>query len=157
MVYDGQGRLLKMFVSVLMDAALQHFVTLPDDSKLIRAAELLISGTDILVVCDRAGILTGVVTKTDVVRQVSVCQGATCMFPVSTAMTRDVALCRSSDRLADVSELMKQRHLKNIPVVDADNRPQGVLTARAILRALLGDAEYEEAQLIDYVKGVGYR
>ena len=59
--------------------------------------------------------------------------------------------------MQDVSERMKERHLKNIPVVDRDNRPLGVLTARAILRALLGDAKYEEAQLIDYVKGVGYR
>jgi hypothetical protein len=32
-----------------------------------------------------------------------------------------------------------------------------LLTARAVLRALLSDAEYEEAQLVDYVKGVGYR
>lgn len=63
----------------------------------------------------------------------------------------------SGDRLKSVSELMQQRHLKNIPAVDADNRPVGVLTARIILRALLGDAEYEEAQLIDFVKGVGYR
>ena len=52
---------------------------------------------------------------------------------------------------------MKERHLKNIPVVAADNRPIGVLTAQAILRVLLGDVEYEEAQLVDYVKGVGYR
>ncbi len=72
-------------------------------------------------------------------------------------MTRDVALCRGADRLKTVSELMTQRHLKNIPAVDADNRPIGVLTARIILRALLGDAEYEEAQMIDFVKGIGYR
>ncbi len=72
-------------------------------------------------------------------------------------MTRDVALCRGSDRLEDVSELMKQRHLKNIPVVDTDNRPIGILTARLILRALLSDAEHEEAQLIDFIDGVGYR
>ena len=52
---------------------------------------------------------------------------------------------------------MKARHLKNIPVVDADRRPLGVLTARAILRVLLGGAEFDEAQLMDYVKGVGYR
>lgn len=72
-------------------------------------------------------------------------------------MTRDVALCRGADLLQDVSKLMKERHLKNIPVVAADNRPIGVLTAQAILRVLLGDVEYEEAQLVDYVKGVGYR
>lgn len=52
---------------------------------------------------------------------------------------------------------MKARHLKNIPVVDGENRPIGVVTARAVLRVLLSDAEFEEAQLIGYVKGVGYR
>ena len=32
-----------------------------------------------------------------------------------------------------------------------------IVTARIILRALLGDAEYEETQMIDFVKGIGYR
>ncbi|MBX9931248.1 MAG: CBS domain-containing protein [Methylobacterium sp.] len=62
-----------------------------------------------------------------------------------------------TSRLQDVSDLMRDRHLKNIPVVDGDNRPIGVLTARAVLSVLLSDVEYEEAQLVDYVKGVGYR
>jgi predicted transcriptional regulator len=76
---------------------------------------------------------------------------------IASVMTRDVVLCQQSDRLQDVSERMKARHLKNIPVVDEDNRPSGLLTARAVLRVLLGDAEHEEARLVDYVKGVGYR
>lgn len=146
-----------MFVEDMLEAARERLVTIADDARLIEAAKLLTSGTDLVVVRDGAGVLQGVVTKTDVVRQISVCQGATCLCPVSTVMTRDVALCRGSDHLQDVSERMKARHLKNIPVVDGDNRPIGVLTARAVLRILLGDAEYEEAQLVDYVTGVGYR
>ena len=141
----------------MLEAARERLVTIADDARLIEAAKLLTSGTDLVVVRDGAGVLQGVVTKTDVVRQISVCQGATCLCPVSTVMTRDVLLCRGSDRLQDVSERMKARHLKNIPVVDGDNRPLGVLTARAVLRILLGDDEYEEAQLVGYVKGVGYR
>lgn len=130
-----------------------------NNTEIIEAAKLLSAHTDLVVVCDGDGdgILRGVVTKTDVVRQISTCQGATCMCPVATVMTCDVALCRGADQLKAVSKLMKKRHLKNIPAVDADNRPIGVLTARNILRALLGDAEYEEAQMIDFVKGVGYR
>lgn len=146
-----------MYVQELSRAARERLVTIAEDSKLIEAAKLLTSGTDIVVVCDGEGALQGVVTKTDVVKQISVCQGATCMCPVSTMMTRDVALCRERDLLQDVSVLMNERHLKNIPVVDGDNQPIGVLTARAVLRALLGDAEVEEAQLISYVKGIGYR
>ena len=34
---------------------------------------------------------------------------------------------------------------------------KGVLPARAILRVLLHGVEYEEALLMDYVQGVGYR
>jgi len=47
--------------------------------------------------------------------------------------------------------------MKNIPVVDGSNRPIALLTARAVLRVLLGDAEDAGAQLVDYVKGFGYR
>jgi CBS domain-containing protein len=146
-----------MFVQDMLEAASERLVTIAEDARLIEAAKLLTSGTDLVVVRDSMGVLQGVVTKTDVVRQISGCQGSTCQCPVSTVMTRDVALCRGSDRLQDVSEWMKERHLKNIPVVDDDNRALGVLTARAVLRILLGDAEYEEAQLVGYVKGVGYR
>lgn len=146
-----------MFVEGLLQAAREKLVTIVNDAKLIDAARLLASGTDLVIVCDGTGALQGVITKTDVVRQISVCEGATCMCQVATVMTRDVALCRERDRLQDVSELMKDRHLKNIPVVDNDNRPLGVLTARAVLRTLLSDAECDEAQLVDYIKGVGYR
>ena len=146
-----------MFVEEMLEVAREKLATVADDATLIEAAELLSSGIDLVIVCDGEGVLTGVITKTDVVRQIAVCRGATCTCPTSMVMTRDVVLCRVDDLLRDVAKLMKERHLKNIPVVDVDNRPIGVLTARAVLRVLLSDAEYEEAQLVDYVKGVGYR
>jgi CBS domain-containing protein len=52
---------------------------------------------------------------------------------------------------------MKDRGLKNIPVVETDSRPIGVLNARDALEVLLEDAEYEEGLLRDYVMCVGYR
>ena len=146
-----------MFVEDMLAAACSELVSIADDAKLIEGARLLTTGPDFVVVCDGTGVLKGVVTKTDVVRQISVCQGATCQCPASLVMTRDVVLCRATDPLQDVSERMKARHLKNIPVVDENERPLGVLTARAVLRVLLSDAEFEEAQLVDYVKGIGYR
>jgi CBS domain-containing protein len=47
--------------------------------------------------------------------------------------------------------------LKNVPVVDADSKPLGVLNARDVLQSLLEDVEYEEQLLRDYVMCVGYR
>jgi CBS domain-containing protein len=71
-------------------------------------------------------------------------------------MTRTVVLCRPSDLLHDVWLIMKARGLKNIPVVDEDSRPIGVLNARDALEALLKDVEYEEVLLREYVMCVGY-
>lgn len=146
-----------MFVEEVLETAREKLVTVAYDARLIEVAKLLTSRTDLVIVCDSDGVLQGVVTKTDVVRQISVCQGASCECLASKVMTRDVALCRGADLLQDVAKVMKERHFKNIPVVDADNRPIGVLTARAVLRLLLGNAEIEEAHLIDYVKGIGYQ
>ena len=70
-----------MFVEGMLEMAREKLVTIANDARLIEAAKLLSSGTDLVIVCDSEGILQGVVTKTDVVRQISVCQGATCMCP----------------------------------------------------------------------------
>ena len=146
-----------MLVEGMLPSAREKLVTIADDAPLIEAAKLLRAGTDLVVVCTPAGLLAGVITKTDIVEQISQCQGAGCVTAASLVMTRDVVLCRPGDMLQDVSARMKARGLKNIPVVDEASRPLGVLTARGILRVLLHDVEYEEALLTDYVKGVGYR
>ncbi len=52
---------------------------------------------------------------------------------------------------------MKERGLKNIPVIDAETRPIGMLSARDVLQILLGEAEQQEDQFRDYVMGIGYR
>lgn len=146
-----------MFVEALLLAARERLVTIADDAPLIQAARLLRSGTDILVVCSSAGILRGVITKTNVVDQISQCQGAGCVVLASVAMTHDVMLCRSGDVLEDLWTRMKERSLKNVPFVDQDSRPVGVLNARDMLQALLKESANEEAMMRDYVMGIGYR
>jgi CBS domain-containing protein len=74
----------------------------------------------------------------------------------SLTMTRDVVICRPDELLQDVWKRMKQRKLKNIPVVDKESRPVGVLHARDILQVLLDESKDEEAMLRDYVMGIGY-
>jgi len=114
-------------------------------------------GVDIVLVCDTAGFLSGVITKTDVVDQISHCQGQSCVTPTTLVMTRSVITCHPSDWLQNVWAVMKQRQLKNIPVIDSEAKPIGVLNARDALNGLLGEVENEEMRLRDYVMSVGYR
>lgn len=146
-----------MFVSEILDTLKERQSIISFSTKLIEAAKLLLSGHEILIVIGPQGDVQGVVTKSDIVRQISNCEGAACLTPASSAMTREIVSCGSQDQLGDVSRLMKEHRLKNIPVIDEDNRLLGVLTAREILRVLLGEVEFEEAQMINYIKGIGYR
>jgi CBS domain-containing protein len=145
-----------MLVDKLLPQARERLVVVSDGAPLIEAARLLRVGTDIVVVCDAAGILAGIITKTDVVGQISHCQGASCVAPASLVMTRSIITCGPGDWIRDVWATMKQRKLKNIPIIDSELRPIGVLNARDVLEVLLGEVENEEALLRDYVMSVGY-
>jgi CBS domain-containing protein len=74
----------------------------------------------------------------------------------SLTMTRDVVVCRPGELFQDIWKRMKEHKLKNIPVVDKDSRPVGVLHARDILQILLEESQDDESMLRDYVMGIGY-
>jgi len=145
-----------MLVETLLPTTRKKLVTIADDTPLIQAAKLLRAGTDIVVVCGSTGFLSGVITKTDVVRQISNCQGAACIAAASLVMTRDVVVCRPTDWLREVWSTMKERRFKNVPVTDPDSRPIGVLNARDALQVLLEEVENDELLLRDYVMGIGF-
>ncbi len=146
-----------MIVEGILPAARERLITIGDDAPLIAAAKLLRDlDADLVVVHDCDGVLAGVITKTDIVRQISHCQGAGCMAAASVVMTQAVIYCRPDNLLHEIWLVMKERHLKNIPILDRESRPIGVLNARDALEALLGELEYEEVLLREYVMCVGY-
>jgi CBS domain-containing protein len=108
-------------------------------------------------VCNSVDLLVGVITKTDIVAQISQFQGAKCVTSAGLVMTRDVVLCSPKDLLKDVWARMKVRDLKHVPVIDEESKPLGLLHARDILQVLLSESESEDVLLRDYVMGVGYR
>jgi len=146
-----------MLVAKIVPTVRQRLATIADSAPLIEAARLLRdAGTDIVVVCTHDGLMTGVITKTDVVRQISNCHGCNCTIVAASVMTRDLVVCRPSDWLRDGWAKMKEHRLKNIPIADQDSRPVGVLNARDALEGLLQEVANEESLLRDYVMCVGY-
>jgi CBS domain-containing protein len=146
-----------MFVDSLLSIAQQKLVMIIDSAQLIEAAKLLRdAGTDIVAVCTPDGVLAGVITKTDVVGQISHCQGQSCTSPASSVMTGAVVVCKPGQLLSDVWSIMKKRKLKNIPIVNTESRPVGMLNARDALQLLFKEAQDEELLLRDYVMCVGY-
>jgi CBS domain-containing protein len=112
---------------------------------------------DFLVVC-RDSTMIGVVTKTDVLAQVD-------RSPLGTGfdarldeiMSRSVLSCSPTDALADFWRIMNNHGLERVPVLNADQKPVGVLHARDALQCLFGEAEIEDELLRDYISGAGYQ
>lgn len=151
-IYAGES----VFVEQVLSAARARLVMITCDASLLDAARLLRAGTDLVVVCEVGGTITGVITKSDVIAQISECEGAACRVTAAQVMSADVLQCAPGDRLHEVWSKMKARNLKNVPVTRADGRPIGVLNARDALGALLREVKVEESLLRDYVMGVGY-
>ena len=101
--------------------------------------------------------MVGVITRTDIVRQMSLCQGCGCTAAVATMMTKDVTFCRPDDLLHDVWLIIKEKSLLHVPIVDKDSKPLGVINERDALRVLFEEGVHEESLLRDYVIGIGYR
>jgi CBS domain-containing protein len=147
-----------MLVENVLPIAAQRLITIQAGSFLTDAAVLLSRDAHIslVVVCDPNGVMVGVITKTDIVRQVANIQGRPCTIATSVVMTRDVTWCRPDDTLHDVLANMKKHGFVHVPILDQESRPAGVLNVRDGLQALLGEIEHDVSLLRDYVTNLGY-
>lgn len=145
-------------VNSLSAVTRSRLATVLRQTPLLQAAQHL-SDTQIglVVVCEESGAMSGVIGKSDIVRQIGHCAGSACRALASELMTTDVIFCQPTDLLADVLTLMHEHGLVHVPVLDAERCPVGVVNARDALRALVAEGQYEQSQMFDCVMGVGYR
>jgi CBS domain-containing protein len=154
---SGPGKTDAMLVERVLPLALKRLNTIQTGALLTDAAKLLCdTHRALLVVCNPDGVMVGVISKTDIVRQIAHCEGSRCTTPAEAVMTRDVSYCHPSDSLHDVLSKMKERGFVHVPIVNQESKPVGVINARDALQVLLGDVESDVSFLRDYVMGIGY-
>jgi CBS domain-containing protein len=142
----------------ILDDAQRRLAILKPGAPAIDAAVMLSNPkTPLVVVCDAAGIATGVVSRMDVVKLFGRSKDDAAFTPVAEIMTRTFVSCRENQTLQSVWKVMCGRALRSMPVLDENGRPRGALHARDLVRALLDEVTTEEMLLRDYVLGVGYR
>src|SRR3546814_15953723 len=89
-----------MRVERIIPEARERLATIGDDAPVKRAAELMSEPhVELPVVCDTSGRMAGVLTKTDILRQISRCNGKSSRTSVDMVMPRDVDPCRPGARL----------------------------------------------------------
>jgi CBS domain-containing protein len=142
---------------ILQDARRRLAVLYPEASVFDAAGILADPTTPLAVVCDSEGIAMGVISRTDVIKLLCSAKDEAFCMNAGTIMTAPILSCHRDDALQSVWSTLSARSLRCAPVLDDAGRPEGVVHARDLLRALLDEVEGEEILLRDYVMGVGYQ
>jgi CBS domain-containing protein len=79
-------------------------------------------------VVDGDGKVVGIVTDRDVCMAAYTTGEKLHAIPVTTAMAKQVFCCRPDDALAAAEAVMSEQQIRRLPVVDAENRPLGMLS-----------------------------
>jgi CBS domain-containing protein len=147
---------MAMLVSDVMVTALARFRTF-DEHRSVRDAAEAFSDTQVglLVVRGSTGEASGVVSKSDLVRHLARSGGVD--VPLVEVMSQSVVSTSPGADLRQTWQFMAQRRLQNLPLLDADRNPIGMLDIRDALEAILKNEERQENDLINYIAGNGYR
>lgn len=106
------------------------------------------------IVCNMNGQMTGVLSKSDLIRHLTDREGAA---SIEALMSRNVVSCTPDDDVHTVWQTMAAQNLQNVPVLDIDTRPVGILEIGDAMKALFEQEELQERMLTNYIAGVGYR
>jgi CBS domain-containing protein len=92
--------------------------------------------------------LVGVFTERDVVKRVVLEKRDAATTPVAEVMTRQVVTVRDDADRSSVLRTMNERHIRHLPVVDANGRVLAMLSMRHLLRAEVYDLQQTVWELV---------
>jgi CBS domain-containing protein len=128
--YDGGG--IVMNVQELMNQPVTTCLASDSLDQVVRTMAQHDCGA--VPVVDAEGALAGIITDRDICMAANAHDCPLHAISVSTALTTKIVTCGPKDSVADVLDLMSQRQIRRIPVVDTDNRPIGMLSIADIAR-----------------------
>lgn len=147
-----------VLVQHILQDARKRLAVLRRDASLADAAGILANPeTPLVVVCNSEGICVGVLSKSNIVKALAGSKGNAGNMSVGDVMTSAVVSCHVDNTLQGVWDSMNAQTVRSVPVLDDSGRPQGVVHARDLARALLNEVDEEEVLLRDYVLGIGYQ
>ncbi|MGV3651382.1 MAG: CBS domain-containing protein [Devosia sp.] len=103
-----------------------------------------------VVVVDEDGRVAGILSERDVVRRMGSDPNSFLSTPVSQSMTRTVVTCTRQTALDEVLEMMTERRIRHMPVVEAD-RLVGIISIGDVVKRKIEMTEQEAAALRDYI------
>jgi CBS domain-containing protein len=108
-----------------------------------RIGALVVTGAD-----DR---IVGIISERDIVRMLGEKGTAVLGAPLAEAMTRKVVTCARNETIAEIMERMTGGKFRHVPVVE-QGRLVGIVSIGDVVKARLGELEYEQDALREYIR-----
>jgi CBS domain-containing protein len=124
----------------------------PEATVTVLLRQLAEHGVGAMVVQSTDGVLTGIVSERDVVRQLDQNGSALLDWTVDRIMTKDVATCSPGDAIEDVMRLMTDRRLRHVPVM-VDGGLAGIVSIGDLVKTRIDDLVSTTAHLEHYIAG----
>ena len=109
-------------------------------------------GIGALVVMDGEH-LAGIVSERDYARKMVLHGRSSVATPVSEIMTRDVITVAPRQNIQECMELMTDRHLRHLPVLDEQGKVVGLLSIGDLVKNVIAEQQSLIQQLEQYIRG----
>lgn len=107
----------------------KDLITVSIDSTVEEVVEKMVDfDVECVPVVDAEGVLLGLVTFRDIVMKVVYPSERTRESKVEKIMSKSLVTCNLNSTVLDVVKIMKNKHLRRIPIVDKKNKLVGLVT-----------------------------
>ena len=130
-----------------------HDVVTVAGSENVRGALALLAqhGIGALVVSDDGQRIDGILSERDIARGLHERGAGVIDEPVTAVMTAEVHTCVPTAGVHDLAQMMTDRRIRHVPVVDGDELI-GIVSIGDVVKARLDELEDERRQLVDYIQ-----
>jgi len=139
-------------VKHLLDSKGRHIISIAPDLSVFDAIKLMADKSVGSLIVMGDGKLCGIVTERDYARKVIIKGRSSESTSVSEIMTTDVLTTTGSETVNRCMELMTERRIRHLPVVE-DDQVIGMISIGDLVQAIIADQKEEIEQLESYISG----
>jgi CBS domain-containing protein len=141
-----------MSVEKILETKGRNVFTVRPDHSISEAAQLMAAKkVGVAIVTDSKGQIAGVLSERDIVGGITQFGKGVVDMPVRNLMTTLVATCSPGDTVKKIMEVMNDRRIRHLPVVDGGDLV-GIVSIGAAVNFRLKEAQLEMGVLRDFAR-----
>ena len=137
-------------VNILQSKGAEVYAVIDTDTVARAVALLTDKNIGAVVVKNRAGAVSGILSERDVVRHLKEKGPEVLNAPVGQCMSRDPHTCRPEDTVDELMSVMTNRRVRHLPVVNA-GKLLGLVSIGDVVKRKIEEIEHEAQALKEYI------